>query len=70
MPSFKYKFFNIVVLGRHNPQILTHDFLINNKILPVTQEPFLTLLREAKEKVKPFNQFISTPPSPLLSTDT
>ncbi len=66
MPSFEFKLSNIVVLGRHNAQILTHDFLVNNEILPVSEEPFLTLFKETEAKGKPFTQFISTPPLVLI----
>lgn len=59
MPNFKGQFFSIVLIGRHNPQILNHDFLINNEILPVKDEPFKSIL--TKEDSKPFTEFISTP---------
>jgi len=59
MPNFKEQLFSIVVIGRLNPQILNHDFLINNEILPVSEEPFKSLL--AKENGNPFTEFVSTP---------
>jgi len=59
MPSFDGKFFSIVFLGRQNPQILTHDFLMNNRLLPTDREPFRGLL--AKRDGTPFTEFISTP---------
>ncbi len=59
MPNFKGQFFSIVFIGRHNPQILNHDFLINNEILPVNEEPFKSIL--AKEDKNPFTEFVSTP---------
>ena len=59
MPIFEGKFFSIIFLGRQNPQILNHDFLINNKILPEDVEPFDELL--LKEKPKQFTEFVSTP---------
>lgn len=62
MPVYKHNFFSIVLLGSHNPQILNHDFLINNKILPQEEEPFKTLLDGEKKGKKPFNEFLSTPP--------
>lgn len=59
MPNFSGQFFSIVIVGKHNPQILNHNFLINNEILPVTEEPFKSLL--AKEGENPFTEFVSTP---------
>lgn len=59
MPNFKGKFFSIVFIGNLNPQILTHDFLINHEIIPLNQEPFKELL--AKKDVRPYTNFISTP---------
>ena len=44
MPLFEGKFFNIVFIGRLNPQILNHDFLLNNRVLPEDKEPFKTLV--------------------------
>jgi hypothetical protein len=59
MPSFEGKFFSIVFLGRQNPQILTHDFLVSNRVLPTDREPFSGLL--GKRDGSPFTEFISTP---------
>jgi len=62
MSLFKKKFFSIILLGRQNPQILNHDFLINNKILPEDVEPFKSILaKQAKPNSKPFTDFISSP---------
>ena len=52
-------FFSIIFTGRQNPQILNHDFLIDNKVLPENEEPFKTLL--SGENSKPFTDYISTP---------
>ncbi len=59
MPNFKEQLFSIVIIGRLNPQILNHNFLIDNEILPVGEEPFKSLL--AKENGNPFTEFVSTP---------
>ncbi len=59
MPTFKGMFFSIIFTGRQNPQILNHDFLIDNKVLPENEEPFKTLL--SGENSKPFTDYISTP---------
>ena len=59
MAKFEKQFFSIVLLGRQNPKILNHDFLVNNKIISLKHEPFKSLLN--KEKESPFSEFISTP---------
>jgi hypothetical protein len=59
VPTFEGQFLSIVFLGRHNPQILNHDFLVDQTVLPRDREPFQSLL--AKERNKQFDQFISTP---------
>ena len=59
MPIFEGKFFSIIFLGKQNPQILNHDFLVNNKVLPVNKEPFKTLF--SSKNSKPFTDFVSTP---------
>jgi hypothetical protein len=61
MPIFTPKFFSIVFLGSQNPQILNHDFLINNQVLPIEKEPFKSLMEEASKEHPPFTQYISTP---------
>lgn len=61
MPIFSPTFFSIVFLGSQNPQILNHDFLINNQVLPIEQEPFKSLMEGASEEHHPFTQYISTP---------
>lgn len=54
------KFISIIFIGRQNPQILNHDFLLQNNILPTDKSPFReAVLGENKEK--PFSDFISTP---------
>ena len=59
MPEFEGKFFSIIFLGKQNPQILNHDFLIKNEVLPVDEEPFVSLFNQ--EDSNPFSDFISTP---------
>ena len=59
MPKFETQFFSIVFVGKLNPQILTHDFLINNHVLPEDQEPFKSLLSQNSKSQ--FSEFISTP---------
>jgi len=61
VPSFDPKFFSIVFLGSQNPQILNHDFLVNNKVLPLNKEPFKSLIKEANKDKKPFTRFLSSP---------
>lgn len=61
MPVFSPKFFSIVFIGRQNPQILNHDFLIKNRILPATREPFKSLIKNSSEKTPPFTEYLSTP---------
>lgn len=63
MPTFEGQFVSIVLLGRQNPQILNHDFLVNNRILPEDQEPFSDFLK--REPGQQYSQFISLP---VLST--
>ncbi len=61
MPIFNPKFFSIVFLGSQNPQILNHDFLIDNQILPIEKEPFKSLMERASKEKPPFTQYLSTP---------
>jgi len=61
MPIFSPKFFSIVFLGSQNPQILNHDFLINNQILPIEKEPFKSIIEGVSKEHPPFTQYISTP---------
>jgi len=61
MPFFSPKFFSIVFIGRQNPQILNHDFLINNRVLPTKREPFKSLIKDSSEKTPPFTEYLSTP---------
>jgi hypothetical protein len=61
MPVFSPKFFSIVFIGRQNPQILNHDFLINNRVLPTKREPFKSLIRDSSENTPPFTEYLSTP---------
>ncbi len=58
MASAKQNFFSIVLVGRPNPQILNHDFLVQNGILP-NEEPFVRKLQEGET---PYSDFFSTPP--------
>ncbi|MCG3112567.1 MAG: hypothetical protein MCM46_12200 [Candidatus Manganitrophus sp. SB1] len=59
MPKFEGKAFNIVFIGRQNPQILNHDFLKSHHALPENIEPFRSLLD--KKDAAPFSEFVSTP---------
>ncbi len=61
MPIFSPIFFSIVFLGRQNPQILNHDFLIKHKILPIKKEPFKSLTKNSSQKKPPFTNYLSTP---------
>jgi len=61
MPQFSPTYFSIVFIGRQNPQILNHDFLIRNGVLPVESEPFRTLMRESSDIKSPFTEYLSTP---------
>lgn len=61
MPLFSPIFFSIVFIGRQNPQILNHDFLIRNKVLPVEREPFRSLIKESSDKKPAFTEYLSTP---------
>lgn len=61
MPTFKPKFFSIVLLGRQNPQILNHDFLINNHVIPIEKQPFKSLIQNSTEDKKPFSRYLSSP---------
>ena len=67
MPIFSPTFFSIVFLGSHNPQILNHDFLLKNQVLPIKEEPFSSLIEKASEKHPPFTQYVSTPLVTTLS---
>ncbi len=58
MAKATQKLFSIVLVGRHNPQILNHDFLVKYDVLPKS-EPFF---RELKEGENAFTEFFSTPP--------
>lgn len=59
MPRFTGRFLSIVFIGRQNPQILNHDFLISNEVLPREDDPFKKLF--AENSPQPFTEFISTP---------
>ena len=58
MSTAKQNMFSIVLVGRQNPQILNHEFLVRNNVLP-EQEPFK---KELKQGENPFTEFFSTPP--------
>jgi hypothetical protein len=65
MATFKGQFASIVLIGRHNPQILNHDFLARHEVLPRESEPFRSLLADSGKVSgfgeSPFTEFISTP---------
>ena len=64
MATFKGQYASIVLLGKHNPQILNHDFLVQNRVLPLDSEPFSSLISptggELPPAESPFSEFIST----------
>ena len=59
MATAKQRFFSIVLVGGQNPQILNHDFLVANRVLP-DKEPFVS--QKADKRDNPFTEFFSTPP--------
>jgi len=59
MAEIKQNLFSVVLVGRHNPMILNHDFLIQNDVLPKS-EPFYQ--DDLKNGKNPFKEFIATPP--------
>jgi len=61
MPTFKLNYFSIVLLGRQNPQILNHDFLINNRVIPIDKQPFKSLIKNSSENKNPFTKHLSSP---------
>jgi hypothetical protein len=65
MATFKGQFASFVLIGRHNPQILNHDFLVRHNVLPRESEPFRSLLADSARGPgsgeSPFSDFISTP---------
>ena len=61
MAEYKHSFVNVTVLGRMNPQILTHDWLVKSKI--ITWRDFVT-----RDKTKaPFSTYFNTPPMTQLA---
>ena len=54
------KFFSVIFIGRQNPQILNHDFLLKNSIIPFEKSPFKDIVSKQSEG-NPFNDFLSTP---------
>lgn len=54
------KFFSIILIGRQNPQILNHDFILKNNILPIDKPPFKDIIAKQAEG-KSFDDFLSTP---------
>lgn len=56
MAKYTQKYTNVVVLGNMNPQILTHNWLVKEKI--ISRKVFDSVALNDK----PFTQFISTPP--------
>jgi len=61
MPFYTPNFFSIVFIGRQNPQILNHDFLTNNQVLPIRREPFKSLIKNSSKEKPPFTEYLSTP---------
>ncbi len=56
MAKYTQTYTNVVVLGSMNPQILTHNWLVKERI--ISKKVFDSTTR----KGNPFTQFISTPP--------
>ena len=60
MAEYKHNFVNVTVLGRMNPQILTHDWLLKNRI--INSRDFVN-----KDKTQtPFSNYINIPPMTQL----
>lgn len=59
MPIFEGQFISIVFIGKQNPQVLNHDFLLSKGILPKDQNPFKDLF--AAQDRQPFTTFVATP---------
>ncbi len=71
MPIFTGQFASIVLLGKHNPQILSHDFLVGHNILPHDSDPFRDLLSgDVSSATSPFTEFVSTPVISSIRYDT
>lgn len=58
MATFEGNFVSIILLGRQNPQILNHDFLVCNGVLPVDEPPFAEL---SKREDRPYDEYVSVP---------
>lgn len=56
MAKYTQKYTNVVVLGNMNPQILTHHWLVKERI--ISRKVFDSTTRNGKA----FTQFVSTPP--------
>jgi hypothetical protein len=65
MATINKNFITVVVLGAHNPQILTVDFLCQKGVLDPNASGFEILKREKK-----FVDFLSTPPFVRLDLGT
>lgn len=59
MATAQQSLFSIVLVGNQNPNILSHDFLVVNEVLP-RREPFFK--DDLPPGEVPFDQFVSTPP--------
>lgn len=57
MATFKGQFCSIVLIGKQDPEIINHDFLLRKGILPIKQSPFKDLLAGKK----PFTGFFWSP---------
>lgn len=58
--KFEPKFFSIILIGRLNPQILNHDFLLKNNIIPLEKSPFKDIVM-GKPEQNAFEDYVSTP---------
>ena len=56
MAKYTQTYTNVVVLGNMNPQILTHNWLVKERI--ISKKVF----GSTEQRANPFTQFISTPP--------
>jgi hypothetical protein len=62
MADYKQTFINVVVLGNLNPQILNHDWLVKQRILPTGVSP-----SNKDHTETPFTQYVSIPQMATLA---
>ena len=61
MAEYKHNFVNVTVLGRMNPQILTHDWLVKNRI--INSRDFVN--KDANQLA--FSNYVNIPPMTQLA---